>query len=61
MTTELRGLAFHLEDSASFISFARPPLSWPPKKSVLQQTISAISAASWEAINRAVSKRTAAD
>ena len=47
-------LAFHLEDSASFISFARLPLSWSPKKSVLQQTISAISAASWEAINRAV-------
>src|SRR5450631_514311 len=46
-------LAFHLEDSASFISFARLPLSWSPKKSVLQQTISAISAASWEAINRA--------
>jgi IS5 family transposase len=50
-------LAFHLEDSASFISFARLPLSWSPKKSVLQRTISAISAisaASWEAINRAV-------
>jgi transposase, IS5 family len=47
-------LAFHLEDSASFISFARLPLSWSPKKSVLQQTISAISTASWEAINRAV-------
>jgi len=47
-------LAFHLEDSASFISFARLPLSWSPKKSVLQQTISAISAASWEAINLAV-------
>ena len=47
-------LAFHLEDSASFISFARLPLSWSPKKSVLQQTISAISAASWEAINHAV-------
>lgn len=47
-------LAFHLEDSASFIAFARLPLSWSPKKSVLQQTISAISAASWEAINRAV-------
>src|SRR5450631_4214044 len=37
-------LAFHLEDSASFISFARLPLSWSPKKSVLQQTISVISA-----------------
>ncbi len=47
-------LAFHLEDSASFRAFARLPLAWTPKKSVLQQTISAISAASWETINRAV-------
>ena len=34
-------LAFHLEDSASFRAFARLPLSWTPKKSVLQKTISA--------------------
>ena len=47
-------LAFHLEDSASFRAFARLPLGWSPKKSVLQRTISAIDAASWEAINRAV-------
>lgn len=47
-------LAFHLEDSASFRAFARLLLTWSPKKSVLQQTISAIGAASWEAINRAV-------
>src|SRR5258706_8494885 len=47
-------LAFHLQDSASFRAFARLPLSWTPKKSVLHKTISAISAASWEAINRAV-------
>jgi IS5 family transposase len=47
-------LAFHLEDSASFRAFARLPLSWTPKKSVLHKTISAISAASWEVINRAV-------
>jgi IS5 family transposase len=47
-------LAFHLEDSASFRAFARLPLGWSPKKSVLHNTISAISAASWEAINRAV-------
>src|SRR4051794_11523731 len=46
-------LAFHLEDSASFRAFARLPLSWSPKKSVLHNTISAISAASWEAINQA--------
>jgi IS5 family transposase len=47
-------LAFHLEDSASFRAFARLPLAWTPKKSVLHKTISAISAASWEAINRTV-------
>jgi transposase, IS5 family len=50
-------LAFHLEDSASFRAFARLPLSWTPKKSVLHKTISAISAVSWEAINRAVVSR----
>src|ERR1700741_4882371 len=47
-------LAFHLEDSASFRAFARLPLSWTPKKSVLHKTISAVS---WEAINRAVVSR----
>jgi IS5 family transposase len=47
-------LAFHLEDSASFRAFARLPLSWTPKKSVLHRTISAIRAKTWEAINRAV-------
>ena len=47
-------LAFHLEDSASFRAFARLPLQWSPKKSVLQQTIAAIRAATWEAINQAL-------
>jgi IS5 family transposase len=47
-------LAFHLEDSASFRAFARLPLSWTPKKSVLHRTISAIRAETWEAINRAL-------
>src|SRR5271165_3560613 len=47
-------LAFHLEDSASFPAFARLPLSWTPKKSVLDRTISAIRAETWEAINRAL-------
>lgn len=47
-------LAFHLEDSASFRAFARPPLSWTPKKSVLHKTIGAIRAETWETINRAV-------
>jgi transposase, IS5 family len=47
-------LAFHLEDSVSFMAFARLPLGWSPKKSVLHKTISAIRAATWEAINRAL-------
>lgn len=47
-------LAFHLEDSASFRAFARLPLSLSPKKSVLQKTISAIRAETWEAVNRAL-------
>jgi IS5 family transposase len=47
-------LAFHLEDSASFRAFARPPLLWTPKKSVLHKTISAIRAETWQAINQTV-------
>jgi transposase, IS5 family len=47
-------LASHLEDSASFRAFARLPLRWSPKKSVLHQTISAICASTWEAVNRAL-------
>jgi transposase, IS5 family len=47
-------LAFHLEDSASFRAFARLPLAWSPKKSVLQQTISALRPEIWETVNRAL-------
>jgi IS5 family transposase len=47
-------LAFHLEDSASFGAFARLPLAWSPKKSVLHRTISAIRPETWERINRAL-------
>src|ERR1700752_4826836 len=47
-------LAFHLEDSASFRAFARLPLRWSPKKSVLHQTIATIRAETWEAINQAL-------
>jgi IS5 family transposase len=50
-------LAFHLEDSASFRAFARLPWAWSPKKSVLQQTISAIRAETWEEINRTPGRR----
>ena len=38
-------LAFYLTDSATFRAFARLPVHWTPKKSVLQNTISAISPA----------------
>jgi IS5 family transposase len=47
-------LAFHLEDSASFRAFARLPLAWSPRRSVLHQTISAIRPETWEAVNRVV-------
>ena len=47
-------LAFHLDDSASFRAFVWLPISWTPKKSVLQQTIGAIRTETWEAINRAL-------
>jgi len=47
-------LAFHLEDSASFRAFARLPLAWSPKKSVLHRTISALRAETWEAVNQAL-------
>jgi transposase, IS5 family len=47
-------LAFHLEDSVSFRAFARLPLAWSPKRSVLHQTISAIRPETWEAVNRAL-------
>jgi IS5 family transposase len=47
-------LAFYLEDSASFRAFARLPLAWSPKRSVLHRTISAIRPATWEAVNRAL-------
>ena len=45
-------LAFHVHDSASFRAFARLPVGWCPKKSVLHKTISAVRAETWEQINR---------
>jgi IS5 family transposase len=54
-------LAFHLEDSASFRAFARLPLSWSPKKSVLHQTISALRPETWEAVNQALVARAKQD
>ena len=47
-------LAFHLEDSVSFRAFARVPVSWSPKRAVLQKTIGAIRAETWEQINHAL-------
>ncbi len=44
-------LSFHMSDSASFQAFARLPLGWFPKKSVLQDTISRITPQTWERIN----------
>jgi len=46
-------LAFHLEDSLSFRAFARLPLAWSPKKSVLHQTVGAIRPQTGEAVNHA--------
>ena len=46
-------LEFYLSDSASFHSFARIGNSKCPKKSTLQDNIKAISAKTWEQINRA--------
>ena len=42
-------LAFHVSDSVSLRTFARLPLGWNPRKSVLQKTISAISPTTWGA------------
>jgi transposase, IS5 family len=50
-------LAFHLEDSASFRAFARLPHAWSPQKSMLQRTISAIRAETWEQINHTLLTR----
>ena len=47
-------LAFHLEDSASFRAFARLPLAWSPKKSVLHQHDQRDPPETWETINRAL-------
>ncbi len=48
----MKSWRFVFEDSASFRAFARLPLSWTPKKSVLHRTVSTIRAETWEAINR---------
>jgi len=45
-------LAFHLEDSDAFRSFARLEMSQYPSKSILQENIKAITEETWEAIHR---------
>lgn len=47
-------LAFHLSDSRVCQAFARLPRGWAPRKSALQQTIGAISAATWERLSRRI-------
>ena len=49
-----RNWPFIWKISASFRAFARLPLAWSPKKSVLHRTISAIRPETWEAVNRAL-------
>jgi IS5 family transposase len=45
-------LAFHLEDSDSFRTFARLKMGQYPSDSTLQENIKAISPATWAAVNR---------
>lgn len=47
-------LAFHLEDSDAFRSFARLEMGQYPSKSILQENIKAITEETWEAIHRDV-------
>lgn len=47
-------LSFHLEDSNAFRAFARLGMSQYPCDSVLQENIKALSAETWESINRAI-------
>jgi IS5 family transposase len=52
---DYRELAFHLDDSATFRTFARLP--WQPKPychKTLQGNVKAISVATWEAVNKAL-------
>lgn len=49
-------LAFYLEDSSSFRSFARLPQGAVPKKSALQANIRRVQPETWERINQALVK-----
>jgi IS5 family transposase len=54
-------LAFYLEDSGTFRSFARLPQGVVPRKSGLQDNIRRIQPATWEAINQALVGQALAD
>jgi len=54
-------LAFYLEDSGSFRSFARLPQGVVPRKSGLQDNIRKIQPETWEAINQALVGQALAD
>lgn len=45
-------LAFHLDDSSAFRRFARLEMGQSPRKSILQENITAISEPSWETIHQ---------
>ena len=49
---DYRTLAFYLQDSVSFIEFARLDSRRPPSKSTLQALISAVRAQTWKALHR---------
>lgn len=44
--------AFVLQDSGSYQAFRRLPVGWIPKRAALQANSAAITATTWEAINR---------
>jgi len=52
-------LAFHLEDSLAFRSFARMKMGQYPSGSALQENIKAIAAETWEAVNRVLLEQAA--
>ncbi|MBM4284181.1 MAG: ISNCY family transposase, partial [Deltaproteobacteria bacterium] len=52
-------LAFHLEDSLAFRSFARLGMGQYPCGSTLQENIKAIAAETWEAVNRVLLEQAA--
>ncbi|NIB40329.1 transposase [Pseudomaricurvus alkylphenolicus] len=49
-----QALAFHIEDSSSFRSFARLPAGLIPKKSAMQFNISRIKSETWELVNQTI-------